>query len=312
MMDATVLAEAFESHRSLLWGLSYRMTGCPADAEDVVQETFIRALQRPPRDLDAPLRPWLVTVALNLAKDLLRHRRSQAYPGIWLPGPAALEPGAVAVDPPQERFDLLESGSYAFLIALERFTPQQRAVFLLREVFDHSVEETAKALGITAANVKVTLHRARKALQRPAYPSAQRRELTQSALLRFQEALAHQDLPALEALFAPEAQACGDGGGVYATGKVPIAGGSAIARFFLNLARQGPIPRLALRTLNGLPTQVGEWEVPGEGPIAPRWALNLDVDEAGRILWVRAISAPRKLGAIGQISQAGPSAVAAT
>lgn len=297
-MDNATLTEAFESHRSLLWGLSYRMTGCPADAEDVVQETFIRALQRPPKDLGKPLRPWLVTVALNLAKDMLRHRRSQAYPGIWLPGPAELEPEAVAVDPPQEGFDLLESGSYSFLVALEGLTPQQRAVFLLREVFEHSGEETAKVLGISVANVKVTLHRAHKALPRPPYPTARRRELTERALLRFQDALVRQDLQALEALFAPEAKGCGDGGGVYPTGKVPILGGGTLARFFLNLARMGPAPHITLRVLNGLPAQVGVWEVPDTGPLAPRWVLILEVDEIGRIQWVRAISAPRKLQAI--------------
>lgn len=90
-MEAALLTEAFEAHRRLLWSLSYRMTGSPADAEDVVQETYLRALERPPRDETAPLKPWLVAVAANLAKDLLRRRRSQAYPGIWLPGPAPLE-----------------------------------------------------------------------------------------------------------------------------------------------------------------------------------------------------------------------------
>ena len=131
-MEPAILGEAFESHRGLLWSLCYRMTGCPADAEDVVQETFIRALQQPPKDTEAPLRPWLVTVALNLARDLLRRRRSHAYPGIWFPGPAELESEAMAmamaIDPPQEGFDLLETGSYAFLVALEKLTPQPRAV----------------------------------------------------------------------------------------------------------------------------------------------------------------------------------------
>lgn len=300
-MEATFLAEAFESHRSLLWGLCYRMTGCPADAEDIVQETFIRALQQPPKDTEAPLRPWLVTVALNLARDLLRRRRSHAYPGIWLPGPAELEPEAMAmamaIAPPQEGFDLLETGSYAFLVALEKLTPQQRAVFLLREVFDHSGEDAAKVLGITVVNVKVTLHRARKALQRPAYPTLRHRDLTERALMRFQEALEHQDLQALEALFAPGAMACGDGGGVFASGRLPVIGGAALARFFLRLARQRPSPRLTLRNLNGLPTQVAERDVPETGSLALRWALTLEVDAEGRILWVRTILAPRKLTA---------------
>lgn len=295
-MEAALLTEAFEAHRGLLWSLSYRMTGCAADAEDIVQETYLRALERPPKDEVAPLKPWLVAVAVNLAKDLLR-RRSQAYPGIWLPGPAPLEE-ELPMAPPQEGFDLLESGSYAFLVALEKLTPQQRAVFLLREVFDHSVEETASALKLSAANVKVALHRARKAMVRPAYPSEVGRELTQRALLAFQEALARQDLAALEALFAPGVRACGDGGGVYASGKAPIVGAAAVARFFLGLAKLGTDPRAELRNLNGLPAQVGAWE-PRAPQVAPRWTLHLEVDDAGRILWLRAVTAPRKLTALG-------------
>ncbi|WP_243294698.1 sigma-70 family RNA polymerase sigma factor [Geothrix mesophila] len=297
-MEAALLTEAFEAHRRLLWSLSYRMTGCVADAEDVVQETYLRALERPPRDTAAPLKPWLVAVAVNLAKDLLRRRHAQTYPGIWLPGPAPLEVEAPAVAPPQEGFDLLESGSYAFLVALEKLTPQQRAVFLLREVFDHSVEETATALGLSAANVKVALHRAKKALQRPAYPSKARRELTQRALMAFQEALAKQDLAALEALFAPNVKACGDGGGVYAAGKAPIVGAAAVAHFFAGLPKLGAGLRLELRELNGLPTQVGTW-TPANAQVAPRWTLHLDVDEEGRILWLRAVAAPHKLTALG-------------
>ena len=296
-MEAAVLAESFEAHRRLLWDLSYRMTGSPADAEDLVQETYLRALERPPKDATAPLKPWLVAVAVNLAKDLLRRRRARAYPGIWLPGPAPLEPEALAMDPPQTGFDLLESGSYAFLVALEKLTPQQRGVFLLREVFDHSVGDTATALGLSEANVKVTLHRAKKALVRPAYPSKAQRELTRHALAAFQEALAAQDLAALEALFAPEVRACGDGGGVYAAAKVPVVGAAAVARFFLGLAKAGSALRCEVRLLNGLPAQVVAWE-PAAPHIAPLGTLHLEVDAAGRILWIRAVTAPRKLAAL--------------
>lgn len=296
-MEAALLARDFEAHRRLLWSLSYRMTGCPADAEDVVQETYLRALARPPKDLSAPLKPWLVAVAANLARDLLRRRRAQVYPGIWLPGPAPLEKELEersAVDPPQEGFDLLESGSYAFLVALEKLTPQQRAVFLLREVFDHSTEETAAALGMSAANAKVTLHRAKKALVRPPSPSRAQRELTRKALLAFQGALERQDLAALEKLFTSDVRACGDGGGVYGAGKAVQSGAAAVARFFLALSRLGSAPRLEIQDLNGLPAQVGTWEPP-HARMPSRWTLHLEVDEAGRIRWLRTVSAPAKL-----------------
>ncbi|HJW43640.1 MAG TPA: sigma-70 family RNA polymerase sigma factor [Geothrix sp.] len=297
-VDPATLTQAFEHHRRLLWGVSYRMTGSPADADDVVQETFLRAIQRPPADQASTLRPWLVTIAVNLSKDLLRRRKSRAYPGVWLPGPVEWEAADPAAEAPQERFDLLEAGSYAFLVALEDLSPQQRAVFLLREVFDHSVEETARVLGMSESNVKVTLHRARKALKRPSYPTARKRELTERALRRFQEALAAQDLPALEALFAPGATACGDGGGVYASAAIPVLGPSAIARFFITIAQQGPPMRLALREVNGLPAQLGEWDVPEAGPRAPRWVMLIDVDDQGRIAWVRSVLAPQKLSGI--------------
>src|SRR5207249_6583174 len=122
----------YEQHRRFLWGLCYRMTGSAADAEDVVQDTFVRAIEHPPRRTEEPLRPWLVKVALNLARDLLRRRRRREYVGPWLPSPLETDwssQGATADrerDPPSHepatlegRYDLLESVSFAFLVALE-------------------------------------------------------------------------------------------------------------------------------------------------------------------------------------------------
>src|SRR5262249_19218687 len=80
-------ADLFRNHGRFLWGLCYRMTGSAADADDLVQETFVRAIERPPRVLDRPWRPWLVRVAMNLARDQLRRRRRRKYPGTWLPAP---------------------------------------------------------------------------------------------------------------------------------------------------------------------------------------------------------------------------------
>src|SRR5262249_47728960 len=149
------------------------LTGSAADAEDLVQSTFERALLRPPKDLDRELRPWLVRVAMNLGRDLLRKRKRRPYKGPWLPSP--LETGSEASPPsfelelptgesPEARYDWLESVSFAFLLALEALTPTQRAVLILRDVFDYSVAETAAALGLSAANVKTSHHRARRAM----------------------------------------------------------------------------------------------------------------------------------------------------
>ena len=147
----------FADERRFLFGLCYRMTGSAADADDLVQETFARALARPPARTDEPWRPWLVRVALNLARDELRRRKRRAYKGPWLPEPVD---DAELVEPSHEpasttgRYELLESVSFAFLLALEALTPAQRAVLLLRDVFEYTGAETAEALGLSEANVR--------------------------------------------------------------------------------------------------------------------------------------------------------------
>src|SRR6266850_894172 len=166
----TISAQTFDEHKHFLWGVCYRMTGSAADAEDIVQDTFVRALEKPPANMQAPLRPWLVKVALNLSRDQLRRRRRREYLGPWLPSPVITEgDGQFQADEatapemsPVARYDLLESVTLAFLLALEALTPAQRAVLLLRDVFDYSTSETAKTLQMTEINVKVTLHRARR------------------------------------------------------------------------------------------------------------------------------------------------------
>jgi RNA polymerase sigma-70 factor (ECF subfamily) len=128
-------------------------------------------LQRPPRDRSRPWRPWLTRVALNVGRDLLRKRRRRRYEGPWLPEilPTGEETSPPSFEPreagPGARYDRLESVSLAFLLALEALTPAQRAVLLLRDVFDYAVRETAEALDLSEANVKTTHLRARRAME---------------------------------------------------------------------------------------------------------------------------------------------------
>ncbi len=225
-------------HRSLLWNLSYRMLGSADEAEEVVQETFLRALESPP-EADRPLRPWLVKVSLNLSRDRLRARRRQPYPCPWLPQPV-----------PDELLDRREGAGYAMLVAMERLTPTQRAVWLLREVFEYSVEETSELLTMSPANVKVTLHRARRQLGAlpEACPPAKRTEM----LSRFLSCVAGGDVAGALALLAEDVILLNDGGGRYAAAGIPLVGADRVVRTLLNLQkRTAPASALGFASLNG-------------------------------------------------------------
>lgn len=206
------IAAAFAEHERHLWGLCYRMTGLAADADDLVQETFLRILERPPREPGKPLRPWLVRVAMNLARDQLRRRRRRGYAEPWLPGPVVTPaedepPDGDAARSPEDRYGMRESLGLAFLLALEALTPRQRAVLLLREVFDYSVRKVAGVLGIGPSHVKVLHHRARRRMadydrtRRP--PDRPSTAEIRSALAALLAAVARGDLAAVESLLAP-------------------------------------------------------------------------------------------------------------
>ena len=238
----------FREHERFLWGVCYRMTGSAADADDLVQETFVRAMERPPARPELPWRPWLTRVAVNLARDALRRRRRRGYVGPWLPSPLETgedAPPAYEADVPgagstEGRYDLLESVTFAFLLALEALTPLQRAVLVLRDVIDYSVEETADALGISAANVKTSHHRARRAMA--AYERERRRPTralqaeTRRALDRFVECLARGDTTGMEALLGADVRALSDGGGEFHAARVPIVGPRKVALFYTRIA----------------------------------------------------------------------------
>jgi RNA polymerase sigma-70 factor (ECF subfamily) len=299
---ARVLSREFDEHRAFLWALCYRLSGCAADADDLVQETFLRALAHPPSRTDEPWRPWLVRVAVNLGRDLLRRRKRRGYAGPWLPAPLEAEAERVGLPAPRDnepgaRYDALESVSFAFLLALEALTPLQRAVLLLRDVFDYSVREAAAALGQSEANVKTAHSRARRRLKSyeaerlPPTPSV--RERTQETLYRFLTALQAGDVPAVEALLAQDARSLSDGGGEFHAARNPVIGRGKVARLCVGLARFVP-EQAELRVLSGLPALV--MELP---PIGPGWArrsiLQCEIDAQGLIRRVYSVLATRKL-----------------
>lgn len=309
---ATALIEhLFKEHERFLWGLCYRMTGNAADADDLVQETFMRAMSKPPARIDEPLRPWLVRVAMNLSRDLLRRRKRQAYEGPWLPSPIETgdEASPVAREAadewanPAARYDLLESVSFAFLLALEALTPAQRAVLLLRDVFDYSVNETAEVLLMTESNVKTTHHRARQAMNRYdqscVVPSSTRQAQTRRAMEAFLACLSRHDVAGIESLLAVDVRQLSDGGGEYAAARLPVVGREKVALFNSRIARQRESAEMkfAWRMFNGTPAVVFEFADAAETH-APRVLMLCELDGEGRINRLYNVLATRKLTAV--------------
>jgi len=310
-LDATILTRWFEDHRSSLWGLCYRVTGSASDADDVVQETFIKALEHSPDRLAEP-RPWLVRVAVNLSRDLLRRRRRRAYIGEWLPDPIetnetlpSYEPIVHGRETLEGRYDLMESVSIAFLQALEALSPTQRAVLLLCDVFDYTAAEAAAALDLSQANIRTIHHRARRLMRsydrRRTVPTAANRARTSGALTRFLDLLAKSDVRGIEQMLADDVRAVADSGGEFTAARRAIVGPSRVARFFVRLSRSRTAgTRTRLVTLNGLPATLLEFDKPmGRRP--PKLAFAIGLNNAGLVsrLWV--IASSRKLAAISSI-----------
>jgi RNA polymerase sigma-70 factor (ECF subfamily) len=305
------LEDVFKAQRSFLWGLCYRLTGSAADADDLVQETFVRAIERPPARTDQPWRPWLVRVAVNLGRDLLRRRRRRKYVGPWLPSPIetapedpfpAYELTAESGFTTEGRYELLESVSFAFLLALEALTPQQRAVLLLRDVFDYSVEDTANALAISAANVKTTHHRARRAMgdydRQRCSPTRDLQERTRAVLGRFMAAITSQDVDSVEDLLAEDVRTLNDGGGEYLAALNPVIGRDRVARLYLGLTKKQVVGgSFEVRMLNGLPACLIEFRSTRDRE-APRFIVRCDIDADNRIRELHVVLAPRKLTAV--------------
>jgi len=310
-MTSSVVEDAFRAHERFVWGLCYRLTGSAADADDLVQETFVRAMERPPARIDESWRPWLVRVAINLGRDLLRRRKRRRYVGPWLPSP--IDTGEECSPPAYEptvdgittegRYDLLESVSFAFLLALEALSPQQRAVLLLRDVFDYTVRETADALDMSEPNVKTTHHRARRAMREydrdRCVPTRALQERTREVLERFLTSLTSGDVAGIEDMLADSVRSVSDGAGQFFAARVPIVGPARVARFHFKITNRHPLhaAQMEIRMVNGLPALVAELgeHRPGE---PPRVVLRCDIDRDGRIKRLHSVVACEKLSAI--------------
>ena len=289
----------YREHASTIRALVYRMTGSAADAEEIAQEAFTRALDAPPGTVLG--RPWLLAVAANLARDRLRRRKRSAYVGSWLPEAmeAEAEPGT---SDPERRYGLRESASFAFLLALEPLTSRQRAVLLLRDVFDLSVEETAAILHMREGAVRVMHHRARAALagydEQRSVATRERLGLVRGALEQLAAAVATGDPTRVEAVLAEQATLHADGAGRFAAVRKPLRGARTIARFaiFGQQRRAGiPYRQLLLENVNGAAALLIDSVPPPGVDVAPRLVLTCDVDQAGRITKLYALAAPQKV-----------------
>lgn len=238
-MSTDTVTDVFEEHRPVLLGVAYRMLGRVADAEDVVQEAWLRWSGADRDDVREP-RGYLVRITTRLAIDRLRQikARQEAYVGPWLPEPYVTDFGD-AVPDTAERAVLADSVSLAVLVVLESLSPLERAVFVLREAFGYPYADIATMLDREEPAVRQLAGRARKHVEerRPRYEvdPVQRRDLTE----RFLAAAAEGDLEGLMSLLAPDVRLVGDSGGKSRAPLRVIETADRVGRFVVGAARKG-------------------------------------------------------------------------
>jgi RNA polymerase sigma-70 factor (TIGR02957 family) len=284
--------ETFEAHRDLMFAVAYRMLGTVADAEDAVQDAWLRWSAAPRGDVTQP-RAYLTKIITNTSLNRLRSARArrEAYLGPWLP-----EPLLTRENPDYaERAVVAESVSLAMLVVLESLTPEERAVFVLREVFGFTHAEIGEALDRTDASVRQLAHRAREHVQarRPrfAVDRGQQREVTR----RFLDAAGGGDLDELIAVLAPEVTLTSDGGGRARAALRPVTGAAKVARMLFGIRRKVgldvPDLRSELAQINGGPGLL--YTAGGRAFAAMTWEVS-----GGQVTAIHLITNPDKLAAI--------------
>lgn len=298
--------ETFESLRPLLFAIAYRMLASVSDAEDVLQESYLRYR----RALDegttiGSLKAYLSTVVTRLAMDHLRSatQRREEYVGLWLPEPLPtgapdVAPGTTRAADPLARAELSESLSMAFLLVLERLSPIERAAFLLHDVFGYTHDEIAAIVETTPANARQIASRARRRVQaeRPRFdPSPEERDRLAE---RFFAAVTAGDVDGLVRVLADDVVVYGDGGGKVPQWSTPIAGADRVARLFAGLGTQ--MRELGLRAerrwINGQPAAV---VLDATGALTNVFVLDV---AGGRVQAVRSVINPDKLRHLGPVA----------
>jgi RNA polymerase sigma-70 factor (ECF subfamily) len=246
MDDAT---REFDRLRPRLQGIAYRMLGSVAEAEDIVQDVWLR-WHAAAREAIDNAEAWLVAVTTRHSIDRLRAAKLQRehYAGIWLPEPQITEPPAT----PEEVTERADDVSVAFLMLLERLSPEARAAFLLREVFDADYPELARIIGKTEAACRQLVSRAKAQLREARPRQSVPREIHRRLLRAFAHAIEHGDFAAIHAMLSEDVTLVGDGGGRVQSFPEPLFGGKRIAQlFYAAFLRYGKGVRLDLVMLNG-------------------------------------------------------------
>jgi RNA polymerase sigma-70 factor (ECF subfamily) len=293
----TELDPVFAKHRNLLFSVAYRILGSAADAEDAVQDTWVKWSAADRSEVADP-KAYLVRIVSNVAMDRLRSAqvRRETYVGPWLPEPI-LTDSANTTDNP-DNTDTADDISLAMLVVLETLSPLERAVFVLKEAFAFSYVEIADAVGRSEQAVRQAAHRAREhvAARRPRFIAdrGRQREVTE----RFFAATAGGDINTLMQLLAPDVTLWTDGGGKVRQAHRPVVGAEKVAKWFAGVATrpyEGVLPSdmtVTVVELNGMPGMV--FSAAGR-TIA---TLSIDLDQDGRIIGIHNVANPDKLAAI--------------
>ncbi|GGA19026.1 RNA polymerase sigma factor SigJ [Dyella nitratireducens] len=291
-MDAHT--QLFQKHRPRLLGLAYRMLGTQADAEDVLHDAWLRWHAQDKVSLDDP-EAWLVTVTTRLALDRLRRAKveRQHYTGPWLP-----EPLIDAEEQPDTQAEQAETLTLSFLLMLERLTPEERAAFLLREVFDYSHAEAAIILGITEEACRQRTHRAKQRLREERARFTTNAQTQRYLLERFAQALQHPTEENLRVLLAEDAMHVADGGGLVSATLRPLLGSERIARLYvqINKKEQGHDVHRELQTVNGAPALL-TWV---DGQLTTAIWIECDND---RIVSLQVLRNPEKLARLAAVTK---------
>lgn len=288
----TRVEDTLTACRGRLQGLAYRMLGSHADAEDIVQEAYLRVRDREP-DAIRNLEAFLFTTVTRLCLDQLKSARvrREVYVGPWLPEPV-IDSDALS---PEQATELADDLSFALLLTLEKLSAAERAAFLLHDVFDNSFAQVAETLGKSEAACRQLAARARKAVRsaRPARSAPP--EAHKTLLSQFAQAVATGDLSRLQAMLAADVIAYSDGGGVRTAALNPVIGADRVARFFVGLFQKhkarGGSSDLRVSRVNGAPGFI----VYVDGELDH--TLTIEV-EGGRIGAIYVVRNPEKLKAV--------------